>query len=62
MKNYQLSIIKEYISTCLISEEPEVYLQAAIENLFQYLCDEDTNHELEALFEAEKTIPIRKRA
>ena len=62
MKNYQLNIIKEYISTCLISEEPEVYLQAAIQNLFDYLCGEDAEHELEALFEAEKTIPIRKRA
>jgi len=62
MKKYQLNIIKEYISTCLISEEPELCLQAAIENLFQYLCDEDRDHELEALFEAEKTIPIRKRA
>lgn len=60
MKNYQVNIIKEYISTALISEEPEACLQAAIENLFQYLTDEDTENELEALFEAEKEIPIRK--
>jgi hypothetical protein len=60
MKKYQLSIIKEYISTCLISEEPDVYLQAAILNLFDYLCGEDLEHELEALFEAEKKIPIRR--
>jgi len=62
MKNYQRNVIKEYISTALISEEPEVYLQTVIENLFDYLCGEDLEIELEALFEAEKTTPIRRRA
>ena len=60
MKNYQLNIIKEYISTALISDDPEVYLQAAIINLFQYLTDEDKENELDSLFQCEKEIPIRK--
>lgn len=60
MKNYQLNIIKEYISTALISEDPEEYLQAAIESLFGYLNYEEKEDELNAFYEAEKTIPIRK--
>jgi len=59
MKNYQLNIIKEYVSTALISDDPEAYLQAAIENLFQYLNDEQVENELDVLFESEKKIQIR---
>lgn len=60
MKNYQINIIKEYISTALISEEPEIYLQAVIESLFQYLNAEQVENELDALFQAEKQMPLRR--
>ena len=60
MKNYKRNIIKEYVSTALISDDPETYLQAAIENLFQYLNAEQEENELDALFESEKKIQIRK--
>jgi hypothetical protein len=59
MKKYQVNIIKEYVSTALISDDPETYLQAAIENLFQYLNAEQVETELDVLFESEKKIQIR---
>jgi|DEB0MinimDraft_6_1074348.scaffolds.fasta_scaffold00106_42 hypothetical protein len=59
MKEYQRNIIKEYVSTALISDDPETYLQAAIENLFQYLNAEQVENELDTLFKSEKTIQIR---
>jgi hypothetical protein len=59
MKKYQVNIIKEYVSTALISDDPEAYLQAAIENLFQYLNAEQVETELDVLFESEKKIQIR---
>ncbi len=59
MKKYQVNIIKEYVSTALISDDPETYLQAAIENLFQYLNAEQVENELDVLFESEKKITVR---
>lgn len=57
MKNYQLNIIKEYVSTALISVDAE---QTLVEGICELIDLSGNNSEeiLEYLFEAEKRIQI----
>lgn len=59
MKNYQLNIIKEYVSTALISDDPQEHLVNGIAKLIEAY-EEETDEAIEYLFEAEKQIPLRR--
>ncbi len=59
MKEHQIHIIKEYVSTALISDDPEKYLINGITKLIEAY-EDDKDEAMEYLFEAEKQIPIRQ--
>jgi hypothetical protein len=60
MKNYQINIIKEYVSTALISDDPEEHLHIILERLLDYLNVEQLENELEFMYQFEKQMPLRK--
>ena len=60
MKNYQINIIKEYVSTVLISDDPEEHIHIILERLLDYLSIEQLENELDFMFEAEKQIPLKR--
>jgi hypothetical protein len=58
MKGYKLHIIKEYVSTALISEDPEEAIQEAIMVLIN-LAPDQQDDALDYLHHKEKQLPIR---
>lgn len=60
MYEHQKHIIKEFISTALISEDPEEYLMQAFLKVIDIADDGDEakSEVVEYLYEAEKIIPI----
>jgi hypothetical protein len=59
MKNYQLNIIKEYVTTALISDDPEEHLINAIVNLIDRYID-SIDEVMEYLSEAELKITLKR--
>ena len=61
MKEYQKNIINEYISTAMISEDPEEHISHIIYFLMDIFIDTDAKvHEvLEYVYQKEKKIKIR---
>jgi predicted metal-binding protein len=58
MKGYKLHIIKEYVSTALISEDPDEALQEAIMELIN-LAPDQQDDALDYLHHKEKQLTIR---
>ena len=58
MKGYKLHIIKEYVSTALISEDPDEALQEAIIELINLAPDQEDDA-LDYLHHKEKQLTIR---
>ena len=60
MKKHQISIIEEYISTAMISDDPETHIKWAILYLITSLSPEDISNAVEILYQQEKKIEIRR--
>lgn len=59
MLGHQKYIIKEFISTALISEDPQEVLERGFEEAWDCIAsDEDKLHLVDFLFESEKNIPL----
>lgn len=62
LKDYEINIIHDYVSTALISEDPEEYLQRAMVTLIEISSVKiDKSALLEYLYHSEKTIVLRGR-
>jgi hypothetical protein len=61
MKEYQKNIINEYVSTAMISEEPEEHISHIIYFLIDIFVntDEKLHEVVEYVYEKEKKIKIR---
>ena len=59
MKGYKINVIKEYVSTALISEDPEEALTEAITVLINLAPDQEDDA-LDYLHHKEKQLPIRE--
>ena len=57
MKEYKISVIKEYVSTVLISEDPEEELISLVFTLIDKLEPEAQDTILEYLYHEEKRLP-----
>lgn len=58
MKEYKINVIKEYVSTALISEDPEEELVSLVFTLINRLETEAQDAVLEYLYHEEKRLPI----
>lgn len=58
MKEYQINVIKEYVSTALISEDPQEELVSLVFTLMDKLEPEAQDTILEYLYHEEKRLPI----
>jgi hypothetical protein len=61
MKEYKINVIKEYVSTALISEDPQEELVSLIYTLTDKLDQEAQEAILEYLYHEEKRLPITSR-
>jgi hypothetical protein len=61
MKEYKINVIKEYVSTALISEDPQEELVSLIYTLTDKLDQEAQDAILEYLYHEEKRLPITSR-
>lgn len=59
MKGYKINVIEEYVSTALISEDPNEALIEAITVLINLAPDQEDDA-LDYLHHKEKQLPIRK--
>jgi len=60
MKEYKINVIKEYVSTAMISEEPQEELVSLLLTLIDKLDAEMQDSVLEYLYQEEKRIPITR--
>ena len=60
MKKHQISIIEEYISTAMISDDPEYHIKWALIYLITLLSPENISNAVEIFYEQEKKIQIIK--
>lgn len=60
MKKHQKSIVEEYISTAMISEDPEYHIKWALIYLITSLNPEDISNVVEILYQQEKKIEIKR--
>ena len=58
MKEYKINVIKEYVSTALISEDPEEELVSLVFTLIDKLDPEAQDTVLEYLYHEERRLPI----
>lgn len=60
MKEYKINVIKEYVSTAIISEEPQEELVSLLLTLIDKLDPDMEDSVLEYLYQEEKRIPITR--
>lgn len=58
MKEYKINVIKEYVSTALISEDPEEELVSLVFTLIDKLEPEAQDTVLEYLYHEERRLPV----
>jgi len=60
MKKHQISIIDEYISTAMISDDPESHIKRALLYVITSVNPEEVSNIVETIYQLEKKIEIRK--
>jgi hypothetical protein len=61
MKEYKINVIKEYVSTALISEDPEEELVSLVFTLINRLEQEAQDAVLEYLYHEERRLPVHHK-
>lgn len=58
MKEYEKGIIRQFVTTALISDDPEQYLTTAIEELVDEFAEPFRSQKIDQLFEIEQDMEV----